>query len=81
MFDIGGDLVLPSGFVDVLPLVDFLLSQAGNKFVHAPFVLDDMPVVLELLLNHVPTDRDVMSLFEQAHWNEIIPYFRMILQI
>lgn len=66
MSDVGGDLVLPSGFVDVLPLVDSLLPQAGNKFVHAPSVLDDMLVVLELLSNPVPTDRDVMSLFEQA---------------
>jgi hypothetical protein len=64
--DVGGDMVMPSVSVDVLPSVDLLLPDVGNKFVPAPSVLDNMPVIPKLLSNLVPADRDVPSSFEQA---------------
>jgi hypothetical protein len=66
MSDVGGDMVLPSVSVDVLSSMNLLLHDAGNKFVLVPSVLDDMPIVLEVLSNPLPADRDVPSSFEQA---------------
>jgi hypothetical protein len=59
-------LVLPFVSVDVLPSMGLLLPQVGNKFVPTSSVLDYMLVFLKLLLNLVPADRDVPSIFEQA---------------
>lgn len=83
MSDGGGDMVLPSVSVDVLSLVNLLLSDVGNKFLLAPSVLDDMLVVLEVLSNPDPTNRNILSTFEQALLSLEQDYsiFWMILQI